>query len=101
MFNYRQLPLYEVAVLAFGLPDNARVKRLVNNGLSTTDLLLALAVDYLGLLVWFQTKDGQKNRNRPKSIYKELTKVKQEIGFVSGEDFEAERQRILKQLQES
>lgn len=33
-----------------------------------TDHLLALAVDRLGVLIWQQTKDGRKGRNRPKPI---------------------------------
>jgi hypothetical protein len=35
---------------------------------SVTDHLLAMVVDLLGLLVWFKTKDGSKNRNRPKPV---------------------------------
>ena len=33
-----------------------------------TVALEASMVDYLALLVWQQTKDGQKNRNRPKPV---------------------------------
>ena len=36
-------------------------------------LLLAAAVDRLSLLMWAKTKDGQKGRNPPKSIFDELT----------------------------
>ena len=88
--------------MAYGLPDTARVKRNINNGLTIADTLLALAVDYLALLVWFQTKDGQKNRNRPKSVLDALStnKPREERAFATGKDFEEERRRILKQLQE-
>lgn len=36
------------------------------------DLLLAAAVDRLSTLVWFQTADGLKGRNRPKSVVERL-----------------------------
>ena len=36
------------------------------------DLLLAAAVDRLSTLVWFQTADGLKGRNRPKSVVDRL-----------------------------
>lgn len=54
------------------------------------DSLLALSVDYLSLLWWSKTEDGQKNRNRPQSVFELLTKGPKEkelIGFNSGEEF--------------
>jgi len=41
---------------------------------SMQDRLLAESVNMLRLLVWAQSKDGQKGRNRPKMI--ELSKIK-------------------------
>lgn len=35
-------------------------------------MLLASAVDKLSLLLWVKTKDGAKNRNRPKMILEML-----------------------------
>lgn len=35
---------------------------------ATQELLLGRAVDALNWLVWSKTKDGHKNRNRPKSV---------------------------------
>lgn len=35
---------------------------------SDTEWLLADVVDRLSLLVWFKTKDGSKNRNRPEPV---------------------------------
>jgi Family of unknown function (DUF5361) len=37
-------------------------------GWTRTDMLLASAVDALHWLQWVKTKDGAKNRNRPKPI---------------------------------
>lgn len=39
-----------------------------DNGWTLKDLLLAESVDTLRLLLWAKTKDGSKNRNRPKPI---------------------------------
>lgn len=59
------------ADLLVELPDNSRVKMMQQEGGSiwTFDrMLAALCVDALNTLVWMQTKDGHKNRNRPKSL---------------------------------
>ena len=58
----------------------------------TDTLIRALATDYLALLVWSKTKDGQKNRGRPQSIAKALTETKKKPEtrkFRSGRDFAA------------
>lgn len=39
-----------------------------SDGISRTDHLLFLIVDLLALSNWMRSKDGQKNRNRPKPI---------------------------------
>lgn len=39
-------------------------------------MLLALVVDGIHTLIWQQTKDGAKGRNRPDSIFKKLTEEK-------------------------
>lgn len=35
---------------------------------NTTNQLLAMVADHLAVANWFQTKDGQKGKNRPKQI---------------------------------
>jgi len=45
-------------------------------------------------------KDGQKGRNQPKSIVDSINKpvkVKEELVFTSGEEFEKARNKILKE----
>ena len=62
IYDYRSLPVQQVAIFCIGLRENSRIKRkLSGNRCSTEILLLASAVDYLALLFWAQTKDGQNS----------------------------------------
>ena len=104
IFDYRQLPANQVAVFAFGLKDDSRIKLAISNSKVSFDtLLLASVVDRLSALVWFKTTDGQKEINKPKMIAQELTgktkaKESNEMIFDSGEDFEEYRQQILEKI---
>lgn len=103
IYDYKQLPLNQVAVFAYGLRDDSRIKQIMSNQivpLETT--LLASIVDRLSLSLWLQTKDGQKGVNRPASIAEMLTKNNKEerderdyLVFESGEDFENYRKALL------
>lgn len=103
IYDYKQLPLNQVAVFAYGLRDDSRIKQMMSDQivpLETT--LLASIVDRLSLSLWLQTKDGQKGVNRPASIAEMLTKNNKEesderdyLVFESGEDFENYRKALL------
>lgn len=103
IYDYKQLPLNQVAVFAYGLRDDSRIKQIMSNQivpLETT--LLASIVDRLSLSLWLQTKDGQKGVNRPASIADQLIKrdksendEKDYLVFESGEDFENYRKALL------
>lgn len=103
IYDYKQLPLNQVAVFAYGLRDDSRIKQRMSDQivpLETT--LLASIVDRLSLSLWLKTKDGQKGVNRPASIAELLTKNNKEEGderdylvFESGEDFENYRKALL------
>ncbi len=103
IYDYKQLPLNQVAVFAYGLRDDSRIKQIMSDQivpLETT--LLASIVDRLSLSLWLQTKDGQKGVNRPMSIAAMLTKNNKEesderdyLVFESGEDFENYRKALL------
>ncbi len=103
IYDYKQLPLLQVAVFAYGLRDDSRIKQIMSNQivpLETT--LLASIVDRLSLSLWLQTKDGQKGVNRPASIADQLIKrdksendEKDYLVFESGEDFENYRKALL------
>ena len=89
-----QLKPSVLATLSIGLCEDSRIKRkLSNRNISLTQMLLSVVADRLGVLIWQQTKDGPKNRNHPKSIYKALTgqeKQKEELmTFQTPEEFEA------------
>lgn len=90
-----------MAIFASGLKNESRIKMKASGQLVPLEtLLLAGISDKLSMLVWFQTEDGQKGRNRPQTITSILTNSKVEstdnvIAFNSGEDFENTRNKLL------
>ncbi|KAA9238574.1 hypothetical protein F6I34_07985 [Aerococcus tenax] len=103
IYDYEQLPLDKVAVFVAGLPEESRiVKKLSGQKLSYDSLLLTSIFDQINLLLWSKTKDGQKGKNRPDSLTKEITGKKEEskvTAFTSGEDFKAAREKMIKELE--
>lgn len=99
IYDFKQLPLTKVAVFSLGLKDDSRIKmKMRNQKFDLNQILLMSVADNLKLLLWSKTKDAQKGRNRPvlwSSLFEE-PKEKKEIVFNSGEDFEKERNRLLK-----
>lgn len=104
IYDYKELPLKKVALFSYGLKENSRIRMKMNNQLVPIDtLLLAGISDKVNTLIWFQTKDGQKGKNRPASITDSLTNNKNKtdgandfVVFNSGEDFEKVRQGLVK-----
>ena len=99
IYDYRQLPPLKVAVFSLGLRENSRIKmKLSGQTVPLEIMLLAGIADRLSTLVWFQTKDGQKGRNRPQMLTNLLTNTKQENSdveaFHSGEEFEKARKLL-------
>ena len=101
IYDYRQLPPSRVAVFAFGLRDDSRIKmKASNQSVSMKNLLLAGILDELRTLVWFQTKDGQKGNNRPKMLLELLTGSEKQrqsdvIVFDSSEEFSEARNQLV------
>lgn len=99
VLNYRELSPKLVAVLCSGLSADSRIKRkIANRNLNLEEFLLAALVDRVSLLVWSKTEDGQKNRNKPKSILKALEERPSEPkyqGFSTIDDFERKRAEFL------
>ena len=98
--DWKELPVDTAAILACGLPSESRVLKALNKQKVDINIMLeAVIADKVSQLVWFQTKDGRKHRNRPKSYTKMLMQTskaeKSERSFRSGEEFEAARRRII------
>lgn len=104
IYNYKELPLKMVALFSCGLRNDSRIKMKLSEQVVPLDtMLLAGISDKVNTLIWFQTKDGQKGKNRPPSMVGSLTnsnKPKENendfIVFDSGEDYEEVRQRLIK-----
>ena len=99
IYDYRGLPADYASTLCMGLREHSRVKmKLSGSKIPLSEQLLARAVDELAFISWSKTVDGQKNRNRPKSVLEALT-VKKEIEhecFDTPEDFQTEWNRIVR-----
>ena len=98
ILNYKALPAMLVASLVVGLRDDSRIKMKLSGSKAPAEIiLLASAVDRLSLLVWMQTKDAEKGRNRPKSILSILyPKETNNATYKSGEDFIKARNKLIK-----
>lgn len=67
--DMQALPISTLATLAVGLGINSRTKTAAAGVPVPIDtMLLACIVDRLSILIWQRTKDGAKNKNRPKMI---------------------------------
>ena len=97
IYDYRRLPVILAASLAVGLRPDSRIKiKLSGSKVSPEMMMMAAMIDRLTVLVWMQTKDGQYGRNRPKPVLSVFEKPESDtISFLSGEDYERERQRLL------
>lgn len=79
----RSFAVLHAADLAAHLPPDSAVGRAMNpdHAWGVAEHLQALTVDALRLLVWMQSTDGSKNRNRPKPIPRPGVKQgKQRVG---------------------
>lgn len=91
------LPVRKLAALSCGLPPDSRtMRRISGQKLTTAETLIAAAVDELAMLVWMNSEDGRRNRNRPKGILSELKQEKDKpMAFTDGAAFMAARNAIL------
>ncbi len=100
IYDWRSLPARYAATLATGLRENARVKIKMSGAKVSAELmLLATCADALKLLLWQNTKDGQKGRNAPKSILASIIGEEKEqgAGFDTPEEFRAWREDKLRE----
>ncbi|WP_086350189.1 DUF5361 domain-containing protein [Candidatus Enterococcus clewellii] len=100
IYDYRQLPPTRVAVFSCGLRDDSRIKmKMMDQAVPLETTLLAGINDRLSMILWSQTKDGQKGKNKPKFILDSLSGKppvkKDEVVFNSSEEFEEVRRKLL------
>lgn len=98
IYDYRRLPLTQVAVFAYGLPEDSRTKRKLSGQKVPLDtMLLAAIFDQFNALIYGLS--GGKN-NRPQSLTQLLLGETDNLqhAFTSSKDFENERQRILNRI---
>lgn len=99
ILNYKGLPLQLVATLVCGLRDDSRIKlKMSERRLSLSETLMAATLDRLSQLLWLNTEDARKNRNRPKSVLDALEHPPEKAHktFLSIEDFENKRAQIMR-----
>lgn len=79
VLHWRSLGAALAATLAAGLPPGSRVMTRMAGATAPLPLRMqAMAIDYLALLAWQRTKDGQHGRNRPASVLQALEDPGQE-----------------------
>ena len=104
IYDMRSFSASYIAILAAGLREDSRVMMLFSgNKIRPSLLLQAASLDKLALLWWAETKDGQKNRNRPESVVESLTKENKQteeppIVFESAEDFNKTREEMIRRI---
>lgn len=98
IYDYKRLPVKLVASLAVGLRSDSRIKiKLSGSKVSPEMMMMAAIIDRLTVLVWMQTEDARHGRNQPKPLLSVFEKPESDtISFLSGEDYEKERQRLLR-----
>lgn len=91
IYDYRAFSPSLVGTLCVGLRNDSRVKMTLTGQKITLDqMLMARMCDELAFQSWAKSKDGQRNRNRPKSILKSLTEEKEEelTAYRTADEFE-------------
>lgn len=89
IYNYKECQPLLVGTLVWGLRDDSRVKMFLSGQKQPLDrILMARMVDELSFLSWANSKDGQKNRNRPKSVLQSLLGIEKKEEYATFEDFD-------------
>lgn len=101
IYDYRKYDADYIAILVTGLRADSRImKKYSGVKIDTIPLLLTRIFDQLNILLWMNTVDGQNNRNQPKSLVETIVGSSSDdtdiVSFDTAEQFEIERQKILK-----
>lgn len=99
IYDYRRVPCRTLGILAAGLREDSRIKMKISGVLAGTDTrLLANIMDIVNLILWTQTKDAEKGRNRPELVSPKLY-AKKEVDHshdLSISEYKTIRDNILK-----
>ena len=100
IFNMMQFPAEYVATLAIGLRQDARIKmKAVGMEYDLRSMLLAHIADNTAITAWLNSKNAEKGKDRPTSFVRTLTEKidpsTKPRTFVSGDDFDKERERLI------
>lgn len=89
IYNYKECQPLLVGTLVFGLRDDSRVKMFLSGQKQPLErILFARMVDELSFLSWANSRDGQKNKNRPKSVLQSLLGIEKKEEYATFEDFD-------------
>lgn len=104
VLNYRELPPSLVATLVTGLRADSRLKmKLTGMKIPVETTIQAMIYDAVSMVLWMNSDDGRRNRNRPKSLVKTLMEdpePKEFQTFSSGAEFLKKREEILQMIRE-
>lgn len=98
IYDYKQLPVRYIAMLACGLSNDSRIKRkLRGQAYTDVELLLAMIADSTRYCAWSKTKAAADGGKPPKSIYETMANGKktESVGYTSAEDFENARAKLI------
>lgn len=102
IINYRDHSQRFISTLVEGLREGSRVKRHLSKAQVSLDVYLQAGIlDRLTFLAWAKTKDGAKNRNRPKSIASLLVDRQCTQRPRTSKEYEKLRQEIIENIQRS
>lgn len=99
IYDYRGVPCKTLGTLATGLREDSRIKMEINGVKAGPEtLILANVYDVCRMILWAQTEDGAKGRNRPKSLADTFI-VKKRVDHshdLTPREYQIIRNRILK-----
>lgn len=97
IYEFEKFPLNKIAVFAKGLREDSRIRmKMSQSKFNVKESLLAGILDRLTLILYSKTKDAEKGKNYPKLLLDEAEKKEDLQGFMSSEDFEKMRRKIIK-----
>lgn len=97
IYEFDKFPLNKIAIFAKGLREDSRIRmKMSQSKFNVKESLLAGILDRLTLILYSKTKDAEKGKNYPKLLLDEAEKKEDLQGFMSSEDFEKMRRKIIK-----